>query len=91
MEEAAALSDRIGILVRGELAALDTPSELVRLYAKDPRVEQVVHGDVTLEDVLRLVNGREGRHLLRGTPCEENQVARLPMAEIQGQCRAPAR
>jgi ABC-2 type transport system ATP-binding protein len=60
MEEAAALSDRICILVRGQLAALDTPAELVRRYATDPRVQRVAHGPVTLEDVfLALTAGEE--------------------------------
>ena len=60
MEEAAALSDRIGILVHGALVALDTPAALVQRHAQDPRVRRVARGAVTLEDVfLGLVGGEE--------------------------------
>lgn len=59
MEEAAAVSDRIGILVRGRLVAVDTPEELVRRYASDPRVRSVAHRTVTLEDVLLGLSGGE--------------------------------
>ena len=60
MEEAAAVSDRIGILVRGSLVALDTPEALVRRYAPDPRVRRLARGSVTLEDVfLGLSDGEE--------------------------------
>lgn len=51
IEEAAALSDRIGILVRGHLVAVASPEELVRRYAQDPQVTRWAHGSVTLEDV----------------------------------------
>jgi ABC-2 type transport system ATP-binding protein len=59
MEEAAPLSARIGILVRGELAALDAPTELVRRYATDPRVQRTAHGNVTLEDVFLALTASE--------------------------------
>ena len=59
MEEAAALSNRIGILVRGALVALDTPETLVRQYAEDPRVRRVARGAVTLEDVFLALSGQE--------------------------------
>lgn len=57
MEEAAALSDRIGILVRGGLVALDPPDALVRRYAADARVQRVARGTPTLEDVFLALAG----------------------------------
>ncbi len=59
MEEAAALSDRIGILVAGTLVALDTPEALVRRFGPDPRVQRVSRGPVTLEDVFLGLTARK--------------------------------
>ncbi len=59
MEEAAALSDRIAIMVQGEIVALDTPQALVSKYSRDPRATELAHGDVTLEDVFLLLAGEE--------------------------------
>ncbi len=59
MEEAAALSDRIAILVQGEIVALDTPKKLVETYAQDSRAVRLAHGSVTLEDVFLLLAGEE--------------------------------
>jgi ABC-2 type transport system ATP-binding protein len=51
MEEAAALSDRIAIIMEGRLVALDTPRALTARFASDPRVARVAHGSPTLDDV----------------------------------------
>ena len=59
MEEAAALSTRIAIMVHGEIVALDTPQALVAQFANDPRALRVAHGQVTLEDVFLALAGRE--------------------------------
>ncbi len=59
MEEAAALSDRIAIMVQGEIVALGTPQKLVETYSRDPRAMQLAHGSVTLEDVFLLLAGEE--------------------------------
>ena len=57
MEEAAALSSRIAIMVHGEIVALDTPAALVAQYADDPRALRVAHGRVTREDVFLALAG----------------------------------
>lgn len=57
MEEAATLSDRIGILVGGSLAALDTPQGLVDRFSGDARVRRLARGNVTLEDVFIALAG----------------------------------
>ena len=59
MEEAAALADRIAIMVQGEIVALDTPQALVAKYSRDARAMALAHGDVTLEDVFLLLAGEE--------------------------------
>ncbi len=59
MEEAAALANRIAIMVRGEIVALDTPQRLVERFSHDPRAVRAAHGSVTLEDVFLLLAGEE--------------------------------
>ena len=62
MEEAAALSDRIGILVAGTLVATDTPAGLIQRFGADPRVRRVARGAATLEDVfVGITGGQEVR------------------------------
>lgn len=51
MEEAQAVCNRVAIIDRGRLLALDTPAGLIRQHRDDPRVRQAAHGEITLEDV----------------------------------------
>jgi len=51
MEEAQAVCDRVAIIDRGRIVALDAPLELIRKHQDDPLVRAAAHGAVTLEDV----------------------------------------
>jgi ABC-2 type transport system ATP-binding protein len=51
MEEAQAVCDRVAIMDHGTLLTEATPSDLIEKHKDDPRVHNVAHGDVTLEDV----------------------------------------
>ncbi|ALE06030.1 hypothetical protein AL755_12035 [Arthrobacter sp. ERGS1:01] len=61
MEEAQAVCDRVGIIDHGALLTLGAPAELIDRHGKDPRVLDVAHGDVTLEDVFIGLTGSEFR------------------------------
>jgi len=61
MEEAQAVCDRVAIMDHGKILALDTPEGLIEAHRNDPRVREVAHGDVTLEDVFIGLTGRELR------------------------------
>ena len=56
MEEAEALCDRVAVMDRGKIIALDTPDNLIARYAPLP-AETVVRG--TLENVFLSLTGRE--------------------------------
>jgi ABC-2 type transport system ATP-binding protein len=57
MEEAAALADRIAIMVHGRIVAMDAPEALVAQFQHDTRALRVAHGAVTLEDVFLALAG----------------------------------
>ena len=61
MEEAQAVCDRVAIIDHGTILATDTPANLIKAYAKDPRVLKVARGEVTLEDVFIGLTGSEIR------------------------------
>jgi len=47
MDEAAALADRVGVMDRGTLLALDTPDELVRSLPGEQTIDLTLTGDAT--------------------------------------------
>ena len=58
MEEAQAVCDRVAIMDHGRILTVDTPAGLIKAHRDDPRVREVAHGDVTLEDVFIGLTGR---------------------------------
>lgn len=60
MDEAEALSDRVGILHRGRLLAVDTPAGLLRLAAAGETVELSVATELPAEDLLATVRQTPG-------------------------------
>jgi ABC-2 type transport system ATP-binding protein len=61
MEEAQAVCDRVAIIDNGKLLTAETPHDLIEKHKNDPRVREVAHGDVTLEDVFIGLTGSEIR------------------------------
>jgi ABC-2 type transport system ATP-binding protein len=61
MEEAQAVCDRVAIIDHGELLTTETPLDLIEKHRDDPRVREVAHGEVTLEDVFIGLTGSEIR------------------------------
>jgi ABC-2 type transport system ATP-binding protein len=61
MEEAQAVCDRVAIIDHGKLLTAETPHDLIEKHKNDPRVREVAHGDVTLEDVFIGLTGSEIR------------------------------
>ncbi len=61
MEEAQAVCDRVAIIDHGALLTTETPHDLIEKHKDDPRVREVAHGDVTLEDVFIGLTGSEIR------------------------------
>jgi ABC-2 type transport system ATP-binding protein len=61
MEEAQAVCDRVAIIDHGKLLTAETPRDLIAKHKDDPRVREVAHGDVTLEDVFIGLTGSEIR------------------------------
>ena len=61
MEEAQAVCDRVAIIDNGELLTAETPRDLIAKHQDDPRVREVAHGQVTLEDVFIGLTGSEIR------------------------------
>jgi ABC-2 type transport system ATP-binding protein len=61
MEEAQAVCDRVAIMDHGRILTVDTPAGLIKAHRDDPRVREVAHGEVTLEDVFIGLTGREIR------------------------------
>jgi ABC-2 type transport system ATP-binding protein len=61
MEEAQSVCDRVAIIDHGELITVDTPAGLIERHRDDPRVVNVAHGEVTLEDVFIGLTGSEIR------------------------------
>ena len=61
MEEAQAVCDRVAIIDHGTLLTLGTPADLIAKHQNDPRVLEVAHGAVTLEDVFIGLTGSEIR------------------------------
>ncbi|MGH2881152.1 MAG: hypothetical protein ACRDPA_00375 [Solirubrobacteraceae bacterium] len=61
MEEAQAVCDRVSIIDNGKLLTTETPHDLIEKHKNDPRVLEVAHGDVTLEDVFIGLTGSEIR------------------------------
>jgi ABC-2 type transport system ATP-binding protein len=61
MEEAQAVCDRVAIIDHGTVLTTETPHDLIEKHKNDPRVRQVAHGEVTLEDVFIGLTGSEIR------------------------------
>jgi len=61
MEEAQAVCDRVAIIDHGTLLTTETPRDLIEKHKNDPRVREVAHGEVTLEDVFIGLTGSEIR------------------------------
>ena len=61
MEEAQAVCDRVAIIDHGTLLTTETPHDLIEKHKDDPRVLEVAHGEVTLEDVFIGLTGSEIR------------------------------
>ena len=61
MEEAQAVCDRVAIIDHGALLTTETPTDLIQKHRDDPRVREVAHGEVTLEDVFIGLTGSEIR------------------------------
>ena len=61
MEEAQAVCDRVAIIDHGRLLTTETPRDLIEKHKNDPRVREVAHGEVTLEDVFIGLTGSEIR------------------------------
>jgi ABC-2 type transport system ATP-binding protein len=61
MEEAQAVCDRVAIMDQGTLITTETPRDLIEKHKHDPRVREVAHGEVTLEDVFIGLTGSEIR------------------------------
>jgi ABC-2 type transport system ATP-binding protein len=61
MEEAQAICDRVAIIDNGTLLTTETPHDLIEKHQNDPRVREVAHGEVTLEDVFIGLTGSEIR------------------------------
>ncbi len=61
MEEAQAVCHRVAIIDNGKLLTVDTPAGLIEKHKDDPRVRNVAHGQVTLEDVFIGLTGSELR------------------------------
>ena len=61
MEEAQAVCDRVAIIDHGSLLTIGSPSDLITKHKDDPRVREVAHGPVTLEDVFIGLTGSEIR------------------------------
>ncbi len=61
MEEAQAVCDRVAIIDNGTLLTTETPQDLIEKHKDDPRVREVAHGQVTLEDVFIGLTGNQIR------------------------------
>ena len=61
MEEAQAVCDRVAIIDHGTLLTTETPHDLIEKHKDDPRVLEVAHGEVTLEDVFIGLTGSDIR------------------------------
>ncbi|MDQ4212821.1 ABC transporter ATP-binding protein [Microbacterium capsulatum] len=61
MEEAQAVCDRVAIIDHGAVLTVGTPADLIAMHREDPRVLEVSHGDVTLEDVFIGLTGSDIR------------------------------
>jgi ABC-2 type transport system ATP-binding protein len=61
MEEAQAVCDRVSIIDHGVLLTTASPHDLIEKHKDDPRVREVAHGAVTLEDVFIGLTGSEIR------------------------------
>jgi ABC-2 type transport system ATP-binding protein len=61
MEEAQAVCHRVAIIDNGKLLTVDTPTGLIEKHKDDPRVLNVAHGQVTLEDVFIGLTGSDLR------------------------------
>ncbi len=61
MEEAQSVCDRVAIIDHGALLTTETPQDLIEKHRNDPRVREVAHGEVTLEDVFIGLTGSEIR------------------------------
>jgi ABC-2 type transport system ATP-binding protein len=61
MEEAQAVCDRIMIIDKGRVLAAGTPSGLVAAHRGDRRVQDLAHGEATLDDVFIALTGAQVR------------------------------
>lgn len=71
MEEAAELSDRVGIIDHGRLIALDTLKELTRLVGEQDVLRLHVNEDELIEPVVLLFAGLEG---IQAAAAAEHQI-----------------
>src|SRR5581483_7514425 len=76
--EAAALSDRVGIMDHGRLLALDSPEALMRSLAGETTLELAADGpgDETLADALAALPGVERTEPLQSSP-ESGETFRI--------------
>ena len=75
MGEAEELCDRIGILLNGELIALDTPSALKRRYQQDGR-------EPSLEEVFMAATGTSLEEAEFADEMKENELKERELAEV---------
>jgi ABC-2 type transport system ATP-binding protein len=74
MEEAQELSDRIGIMDQGEMIALGTLDELIRLVGEEDIVELEITEESSTPELLEALGGVEG---VRGLDTENGTVSML--------------
>src|SRR3990172_799930 len=90
MEEAEALCERVAIMDRGRIMAMDSPRELVRGLDFDNTVECTFAGAVERERLLALPAGRDvkkqnGGHLLFATDVSATLAALMGLTDGSGQ------
>jgi ABC-2 type transport system ATP-binding protein len=90
MEEAEALCDRVAIMDRGRIIALDTPRQLIRSLASDSTVECAFAAPVERERLLALpgvrdVRDEDGSHLLFTNDVSSTLTSLMRLADGAGQ------
>ncbi len=90
MEEAEALCDRVAIMDKGRIIALDTPRQLVRSLASDSTIECSFAAPVERERLMALpgirdVRNENGGHLLFTNDVSSTLAALMRLADSDGQ------